>query len=71
MGDLVECYSGAEYAEQPRKFFWQGNWRTVSRIRSEHRTPGGKQFEVEDEEQGRFLLTYDSGPDLWTIQPAP
>ena len=71
MNDLVECYSGVEYAERPRKFFWQGNWRTVSRIFAERRLPEGRQFGVEDEERETFLLTYDSARDLWTIRPAP
>jgi hypothetical protein len=66
----VECYSGVDYAQRPERFFWQGVWRTVRRICAERRTPEGKQFEVLDEEQGRFLLTYESARDLWTIRTA-
>jgi hypothetical protein len=66
----VECYSGTEYAQRPMKFFWQGEWRTVGRIRTERRIPGGKQFEVEDEQRGIFLLAYEEAVDLWTVRPA-
>jgi hypothetical protein len=68
---LVECYSGTEYAQRPEKFSWQGEWRTVVRIRAERRLPGGKQFEVEDGEQGIFLLEYEEAGDRWTVRPAP
>jgi hypothetical protein len=69
--DMVECYSGVEYAERPRKFLWQGSWRAVGRICAQRRVPEGKQFVVEDEERGTFVLTYESERDLWTIRPAP
>jgi hypothetical protein len=65
----VECYSGVEYAEQPRKFLWQESWRTVERIYGERRTVQGKQFEVADEGGEKFLLTYDAHGDRWTIRP--
>jgi hypothetical protein len=71
VADGVECYSGVEYPERPRKFLWQGTWRAVERILAERRTPEGKQFEVQDEERGKFLLIYDRGRDDWTIRPAP
>ena len=71
MDERVECYSGLEYAERPIRFFWQGLWRTVGRICAERRTPEGKQFEVLDEEEGKFLLTYKTAGDAWTIRPAP
>ncbi|OGO07732.1 MAG: hypothetical protein A3K46_06915 [Chloroflexi bacterium RBG_13_60_9] len=64
----VECYSGAEYAEQPRKFLWQGTWRTVDRIYAQRRTIEGKQFEVVDDAEEKFLLSYAALTDRWTIQ---
>jgi hypothetical protein len=67
----VECYSGVEYPERPRKFLWRGEWRTVERILVERRIPEGKQFEVLDDSQGKFLLTYESGRDAWIVRPAP
>jgi hypothetical protein len=71
MDGTVECYSGVEYAQSPRRFFWQGALRMVERICVERRIPEGKQFEVEDADHGRFLLTYETARDLWTIRPAP
>jgi hypothetical protein len=65
----VECYSGVEYAEQPRRFIWQGEWRTVRQIAAEHRTVDGKQFEILDDTGEKFLLAYRSPADCWTIQP--
>jgi hypothetical protein len=65
----VECYSGVEYAELPRKFLWQESWRTVGRIYAERRTVEGKQFEVVDEGGEKFLLIYDARDDRWTIRP--
>jgi hypothetical protein len=67
--DLVECYSGVEYAQRPVRFFWQGLWRTVGRICAERRIPAGKQFEILDGERGKFLLTYETARERWTIQP--
>jgi hypothetical protein len=67
----VECYSGAEYAEEPRKFYWDGSWRRVGRIAARRRSPEGKQFIVEDERGESFVLTYETGPDRWIVRPAP
>ena len=65
----VECYSGVEYAEQPRKFLWRGEWRSVRCIVAERWTVDGKQFEILDDAGERFLLAYRSTADHWTIQP--
>jgi hypothetical protein len=69
VNDPVECYSGVEYAQRPMRFVWQGAVRTVARICAERRIPEGKQFEVLDEDRGRFLLTYESARDLWSVRP--
>lgn len=65
----VECYSGAEYAEEPRRFLWEGEWRTVSRIIARRRLPAGKQFVTEDGQGGKFTLTYLTECGQWTIRP--
>jgi hypothetical protein len=67
---IVECYSGVEYAEQPRRFLWRGEWRVVRRVAAEGKMVDGKQFEVLDEGGEKFLLVYRSSADRWTIQPA-
>jgi hypothetical protein len=69
MPETVECYSGAEYAEEPRRFLWEGEWRTVRRVVSRGRLPEGKQFTVEDGQGGHFILTYLTERGQWTIQP--
>jgi hypothetical protein len=66
---IVACYSGVEYAEQPRKFLWQGEWRAVRRITAEARTADEKIFEVVDETGETFRLAYRSAADCWTIRP--
>jgi hypothetical protein len=71
MNGTVECYSGVEYAQRPERFRWQGVLRTVARICAERILPEGKQFEVEDSTRDRFLLTYETARDLWTIRAAP
>jgi hypothetical protein len=65
----VECYSGVEYAEQPRKFLWRGEWRGVRQITAEGRTVDGKHFKVLDEAGAKFLLAYRPSADRWTIRP--
>jgi hypothetical protein len=65
----VECYSGVEYAEQPRKFLWHGSWRVVRQIIAEGRTADGKFFEVLNEAGEKYRLAYSSAADDWTIQP--
>ncbi|MGB7537211.1 MAG: hypothetical protein WBM17_01610 [Anaerolineales bacterium] len=69
MPEPVECYSGAEYAEAPRRFLWEGEWRTISRIIARRRLPEGKQFVVDDGQGGQFVLTYESERERWTIMP--
>jgi hypothetical protein len=69
MPETVECYSGTEYAEEPRRFFWEGEWREVRRILSRGRIPGGKQFMVENGQGERFVLTYMGERGQWTIRP--
>lgn len=70
MEEIVECYSGVEYAEQPRKFLWRGEWRTVRLIAAEGRTADEKYFEVLDEAGEKFRLAYRTAADRWTIRPA-
>ena len=71
MDDPVECYSGVEYAQRPVRFSWRGRRRAVLRICAERRMPEGKQFDVVDEEGGKFLLTYEVARDRWTVRTAP
>jgi hypothetical protein len=69
MPETVECYSGADYAEEPRRFLREGEWRNVRRILSRGRLPEGKQFVVEDGQGEKFVLTYLTEHGQWTIRP--
>jgi hypothetical protein len=71
MPEPVECYSGTEYAEAPRRFFWGGEWRMASRIVARRRLPEGKQFVVEDGQGRSFILMYEFEREQWTVQPGP
>jgi hypothetical protein len=69
MPELVECHSGTEYAEDPRRFFWEGEWRKVIRVVVRRRMPDGKQFVVEEERHELFVLTFDPERGEWMIRP--
>jgi hypothetical protein len=69
MPERVESYSGGAYAEDPVKFFWEGDWRIVSRVVARRRLPEEKQFVVEDEKREVFVLTYDVSSGEWSIRP--
>ena len=67
--DLVECYSGHEYAERPLAFTWQGERMKVDKIVAEAVTPNGKSFKVTAENGQQFTLRYDQQNDCWMISP--
>lgn len=69
MTDGVECYSGIEYAERPAAFRWRRDRRTVARVITEERTPAGKRFLVVDDRADQFILSYESLPDRWRVEP--
>jgi hypothetical protein len=70
MSDIVECYSGLEYAERPVAFVWQDERRSVCRICAQARTPEGNRFTVVDERGERFILSCDSHHQEWHVIPA-
>lgn len=65
----VECYSGGEYAERPRAFYWQGARLEVAEVLASWRTPSGKRFQVRVEDGSIFELSYDATMDAWDINP--
>jgi hypothetical protein len=69
MNAEVECYSGMEYAERPLRFLWQEEWRGIRRIVAERRTVDGKEFDVLDERNEKFLLVYGFAADRWKVIP--
>jgi hypothetical protein len=66
----VECYSGVAYADRPTAFRWRRERRAVERVLAAGTTPAGKTFVVVDDREETFLLTYDSRPDRWRVEPA-
>jgi hypothetical protein len=67
--DLVECYSGYTYAQEPRAVVWRGRRFPVVSIERRWRTPEGPGFRVETEAGGPFELHYSEPEDAWAIQP--
>jgi hypothetical protein len=63
----VECYSGGEYAERPRAFYWQGARLEVAEVLESWRTPAGKRFRVRVGDGSIFELSYDAAIDAWDI----
>lgn len=67
--DLVECHSGAEYADRPTAFTWQGRRMEIAEILGRWRKPGGKSFCIKTTDGQVFDLIYREIPDDWLIQP--
>jgi hypothetical protein len=65
--DLVECYSGGEYAERPRVLYWQGMRLEIIEIEGRWLTPAGKRFRVRTEDGQLFELFYGMATDAWSI----
>jgi hypothetical protein len=65
--DQVECYSGAEYADQPRALYWQGVRLVIAEILQSWRTPTGKRFRVCTADGQGFELEYEIQNDVWRV----
>lgn len=65
--DAVECYSGGEYADQPRALLWQGARLEVAQVLQRWRSPEGKGFLVSTADGRIFELTYQVQADAWVI----
>jgi hypothetical protein len=66
---VVECYSGATYAERPRALFWQGERLEVTVILASWYTELGKGFRVSVRDGREFELVYNQLVDQWSITP--
>lgn len=69
MSELVECYSGSEYAERPLAFQWEGRRIEVDRILTQVRLPDGKRFHVQTGDGRVFDLFYGEMSGEWRINP--
>jgi len=66
---LVECHSGAEYADRPLAFTWQGQRLEIAKILGRWRTPNEKGFRIKTTGGQAFELTYREIPDDWQVRP--
>lgn len=69
MRTQVRCYSGSEYAERPRSFRWEGEWREIDGMLSTQRTPDGKSFYVLAGDGMRYRLDYREDDGGWHVFP--
>lgn len=67
MKQVVECYSGATYAERPMAVHWQGQRLDVEQVLRSWRTPDGPGFEVIVTGGQKLRLVYDDMNELWTV----
>jgi hypothetical protein len=67
MPDLVECYSGLEYAERPTALWWKGQRLEVEEVEAQWRISGGKKFRVRTPDGQVFELLYVELYDEWRI----
>ena len=67
--NMVECYSGSEYAETPLSLTWEGYKYEIAEIVARWRGPSEKGFRVKTADGQAFDLTYREIPDEWLVQP--
>ena len=67
MTELVECHAGYTYAERPTALYWGGKRLLVVEIIERQRTPTGRYFRVNTEDDLVFELIYDEVCDIWQV----
>jgi hypothetical protein len=67
--DLVECLSGAEYADRPLAFTWQGQRLEIAEILARSRAPNEKAFRIKTTDGRAFDLVYREISDDWLVLP--
>lgn len=67
MTELVECHAGYTYAERPTALYWNGKRLLVVEIIERQRTPTGRYFRVNTEDDLAFELIYDEVCDIWQV----
>lgn len=65
-GIEVTCHAGYAYPERPIAFTWQGEVHAVRQVAASWRTPQGKAFRVQADDQRWFELAYNEAQDSWT-----
>jgi hypothetical protein len=68
--NVVKCYSGSSYAQQPRSFIWQGAEQQIESIIKQEYSPQGKLFLVTTPHGLLFNLEYLIELDQWQVSQA-
>jgi hypothetical protein len=68
MDEIVEVYSGYDYAVRPVAIHWQGARLAVAAVLDAWRDPRGKAFRIRTETDQIFNLLYVVENDSWEIQ---
>jgi hypothetical protein len=69
MCELVECYSGSDYAGHPRAFFWEGERLEIVSIQHRWRNPTARCFRVLTINDRVFELCFEEHIDRWQVIP--
>jgi hypothetical protein len=67
LADLVECYSGSEYAGRPKALYWRGERLEIATIQRRWRTPTARCFLVRTVQAQVFELCYEEHADRWQV----
>jgi hypothetical protein len=67
MAELVECYSGLEYAGRPKALYWQGERLEIQAVQRRWRTPTALCFRVRSVRIQVFELRYEEHSDQWQV----
>lgn len=67
----VECYSGYQYAEEPRAVVHADGRAEVVSVLQRWREPRGPAFRVRLSDESEVVLLYDEGLDQWFITEMP
>ena len=65
----VECYSGYQSQENPRRFFLDERKIEVVSIAARWRAPERECFKVVGDDGGEYLLARDTASDTWRVEP--
>ena len=57
------------YPDRPLRFGWDGRNHEVVEVIAESRTPRVFSFTILDDEQNKFLLSYNESTQVWTVKP--
>jgi hypothetical protein len=68
MSDPIEFHSSYAYAQRPIVITWEDERVQVKMVLSEWRTPEGKYFRIQAEDERIFEVLYNKDIENWQIQ---